>query len=168
MPRNQEAIRQWQILRSIAASRRGVTIAAMAAEHGVTIRTIRRDMVALQEAVFPLCQDNSDEGVAWKLEPRALSGLDSGFTLMELCALYFSRAALECLVSAPFYRDLAQAFNRFERAITPPMRRFLDRLPAVVGVKAAPGSKRTPSRERIAQRSTRACTVRRCACGTTP
>ncbi|HEY1302507.1 MAG TPA: transcriptional regulator [Vicinamibacterales bacterium] len=151
MARNQEAIRQWQILRTIAASRRGATIPSLAAETGVTVRTIRRDFVALQEAGFPLRQDNSDAGLVWTLDARALSGMESGFTLMELCALYFSRATLECLVGAPFHRELAQAFARFERAITPPMRAFLDRLPGVVGVKPHPGVKKTPPRERVSQ-----------------
>lgn len=151
MPRSQEAIRQWQILRTIAAARHGATVRALAADTGVTVRTIRRDLVALQEAGFPLYQQNGDAGLAWKLDPRALSGLDSGFTLMELCALYFSRATLECLAGAPFHRELAQAFARFERAVTPPMRRFLDRLPGVVGVKPTPGAKPTPPRERVAQ-----------------
>jgi len=151
MPRNQEAIRQWQILRAIAAARCGLTIPALAKETGVTVRTIRRDLVALQESGFPLYQDSGEAGRVWKLDARAISGLDAGFTLMELCALYFSRTTLECLVGVPFHRELAQAFARFEQAITPPMRRFLDRLPAVVGARPAPGAKRPPSRERVAQ-----------------
>ena len=53
MPRNAEVIRQWSILRDLEASRR-MTIDEMAARTGVTTRTIRRDLEALQEAGFPL------------------------------------------------------------------------------------------------------------------
>jgi predicted DNA-binding transcriptional regulator YafY len=47
--RNAEVIRQWKILKRIEAGRY-TTSADLAAEHGVTERTIRRDIEALQEA----------------------------------------------------------------------------------------------------------------------
>lgn len=153
MPRSQEAIRQWQILRSLAASRLGLTVERMAADQGVTTRTIRRDLTALQEAGFPLYQEKRDTHVAWKIDARTLQGIDSGFTLIELCALYFSRATLECVAGAPFHEELSRAFARFEQTVTPSMRRFLDRLPGVVGAKRVPGGKRAQRshRERVAQ-----------------
>ena len=49
MARSSEVIRQWRLLREIEASR-GVTIRDMAELAGVTTRTIRRDLDALQEA----------------------------------------------------------------------------------------------------------------------
>jgi len=44
--RNAEVIRQWKILKTIEAGRY-TTSADMAEEHGVTERTIRRDLEAL-------------------------------------------------------------------------------------------------------------------------
>lgn len=153
MPRSREAIRQWQILRAVAASRFGLTVAALAAEQRVTPRTIRRDLTALQEAGFPLYQDTHDARTAWKIDPRALHGLGSGFTLIEMCALYFSRATLECVAGAPFHDELSRAFARFEAAMPAALRGFLDRVPAIVGAKRAAGVKHThrAQRERVAQ-----------------
>lgn len=153
MPRNREAIRQWQILRALAAARLGLSVDAIARAQGVTPRTIRRDLTALEAAGFPLYQEKREPGVFWKIEPRALQGLDAGFTLIELSALYLSRATLECVAGAPFHDELARAFARFEQALTPPMRQFLDRLPGIVGAKEAPGGKRGRARhrERVAQ-----------------
>lgn len=153
MPRSQEAIRQWQILRSLAAARLGVTVERMAADQGVTTRTIRRDLTALQEAGFPLYQEKRDTQVAWKIDARTLQGIDSGFTLIELCALYFSRATLECVAGAPFHDELLRAFARFEATVTPAMRGFLDRIPAVMGARRVTGGKRAQrgDRERVAQ-----------------
>ena len=70
MPRNQEVTRQWTVLREIEASTSGTTINQLAEITGVTTRTIRRDLVALQEAGFPLF-DVTDDGVKrWKLNRR--------------------------------------------------------------------------------------------------
>src|SRR5690242_1808538 len=57
MPRSQEVVRQWQILRSLATSRLGIGVQDLAVEHGVAARTIRRDLSALGRAGFPLYQE---------------------------------------------------------------------------------------------------------------
>ncbi|MGH9349262.1 MAG: helix-turn-helix transcriptional regulator [Vicinamibacterales bacterium] len=139
MPRNQEVIRQWKVLHALESSRHGVSIDALAGELGVTTRTIRRDLAALQEAGFPLYDARDDEGrVRWRLEGQVLKGLDTGFTLAELCALYLSRNLLESVAGTPFQRDLGHAFARLQRALSPRMRQFLDRLPAVLAAKPGP------------------------------
>lgn len=148
MPRNTEVIRQWNILRSIEASRRA-TIDGLAEAHGVTTRTIRRDLEALQAAGFPLF-DEVDEGKRyWRIDARPFKALaDTGFTLSELCALYFSRTLLDVLAGTPFKDDLASAFVKFERALSPKMRQFLDRLPNVLQAKAEPRRRPHGARER--------------------
>jgi predicted DNA-binding transcriptional regulator YafY len=72
------------------------------------------------------------------LDGQVLKGLDTGFTLAELCALYLSRSLLESVAGTPFQRNLTHAFERLERALSPRMRRFLDRLPAVLAAKPGP------------------------------
>ena len=139
MPRNQEVIRQWKILHALDASRHGVTIAALASELNVTTRTIRRDLAALQEAGFPLYDERDEDGGAhWRLDDPPLKGLETGFTLAELCALYLSRNLLETVAGTPFQRDLTLAFSRLEKMLSPRMRQFLDRLPAVLTAKPGP------------------------------
>lgn len=139
MPRNQEVIRQWKALHALEASRHGVTIDALARELEVTSRTIRRDLAALQEAGFPLYDERDDGGrVRWRLDGRALRGIETGFTLAELCALYLSRNLLEAVVGSPFQRDLTHAFGRLEKLLSPRMRHFLDRLPTVLVAKPGP------------------------------
>jgi predicted DNA-binding transcriptional regulator YafY len=141
MPRNAEVIRQWSILRDLEASRR-LTIDEMAARTGVTTRTIRRDLEALQEAGFPLFDELHDGKRYWTLEQRAFKRLDdTGFNLAELIALYFSRTITECLAATPFQRDVRSAFDKLAAALTPGMRQFLDRLPLAIQAKAEPGAK---------------------------
>ncbi len=139
MPRNQEVIRQWRVLHALEATRHGVGVDTLANELDVTTRTIRRDLAALQEAGFPLFDTRDDEGrVRWRLDGQVLKGLDTGFTLAELCALYLSRNLLESVAGTPFQRDLGHAFERLQRALSPRMRQFLDRLPAVLAAKPGP------------------------------
>ena len=145
MPRNAEVIRQWSILRDLESSRR-LTIDEMSARTGVTTRTIRRDLEALQEAGFPLFDEVHDGKRYWTLEHRAFRRLDeTGFTLAELSALYFSRTLVECLAATPFQDDVRNAFAKLAGALTPGMRQFLDRLPLAIQAKAEPGTR--PARD---------------------
>jgi predicted DNA-binding transcriptional regulator YafY len=150
MPRNAEVIRQWTILRDLEASRR-LTIDDLASRTGVTTRTIRRDLEALQSAGFPLYDELHDGKRYWTLEHRAFRRLDdTGFTLAELSALYFSRTLVECLAATPFQQDVASAFEKLSGALAPGMRQFLDRLPLAIQAKgsAASGDPRDARAER--------------------
>jgi proteasome accessory factor B len=146
MPRNQEVIRQWKVLHALESSRHGAGIDALARDLEVTTRTIRRDLAALQEAGFPLYDERDDDGrVRWRLDGQVLKGLDTGFTLAELCALYLSRNLLEAVAGTPFQRDLGHAFGRLAKMLSPRMRQFLDRLPSVVVAKPGPRARGSDS-----------------------
>ena len=141
MPRNAEVIRQWSILRDLEASRR-LTIDDLAKRTGVSTRTIRRDLEALQESGFPLYDEVDDNKRYWMLEAKAFKRLDdTGFTLAELSALYFSRTLVEVLAATPFQQDVVSAFDKLAAALTPGMKQFLDRLPLVIQAKGARSAK---------------------------
>jgi predicted DNA-binding transcriptional regulator YafY len=139
--RNQEVIRQWSILRDLESSKRA-TIDDLAGRTGVSTRTIRRDLEALQVAGFPLFDEVDENNKRyWTLEQKAFKRLDNtAFTLAELSALYFSRTLVECLAATPFQKDVQSAFDKLAGALTPGMRQLLDKLPLVMQAKAEPGS----------------------------
>jgi predicted DNA-binding transcriptional regulator YafY len=127
------------VLHALESSRHGATIDALATELAVTTRTIRRDLAALQEAGFALFDERDDDGRArWRIDGHILKGLETGFTLNEMCALYLSRHLLESVAGSPFQRDLTNAFERLEKLLAPRMRQFLDRLPTVLAAKPGP------------------------------
>jgi predicted DNA-binding transcriptional regulator YafY len=159
VPRNAEVIRQWTILREIERARAaGVTIDELAALSGVTTRTIRRDLQALEEAGFPLFDDRSGEDgrTRWKVNGQAFKGLATGLTMSELCALHFSRTLVESLSGTPFRDDVESAFEKLGSALTPHMRDFLDQLPRVIATKADPARRRAgeqPDQQRLIARA---------------
>lgn len=139
--RNSELIRQWSILRTLASNRR-TTIAQLADETGKTERTVRRDLKALEAAGFPLEEDQDAEGKFWRLPPRALARLErDGFTVAELAALHMSRALFECFAESALLKDLRGAFDKMDAALSPNMRRFLERMPKAISAKS-PQAKR--------------------------
>ncbi len=153
MPRNQEVIRQWKVLHALESSRHGATIDGLAGDLDVTTRTIRRDLAALQEAGFPLYDERDVDGrVSWRIDGQVLKGLETGFTLAEMCALYLSRNMLEAVAGTPFQRDLTNAFARLEKMLAPRMRQFLDRLPSVLAAKPGPRARGADSSPDIVAR----------------
>jgi predicted DNA-binding transcriptional regulator YafY len=141
MGRNSELIRQWTLLRQLAAVRTN-TIPKLAADLEVTTRTVRRDLAALQVAGFPIYDETVDGTKFWRMDPKAMGALArSGLTFAELSALYFSRSLLECFAGTPLLQDLEGALDKVEAVLSPAMKKFLDRLPRVISAKA-PHAKR--------------------------
>jgi predicted DNA-binding transcriptional regulator YafY len=153
VPRNQEVIRQWKLLHALESSRHGASIDALARALEVTTRTIRRDLAALQEAGFALYDERDENShVKWRLDGHVLKGVETGFTLSEICALYLSRNILEAVAGTPFQRDLSNAFERLAKMLSPRMRQFLDRLPTVLVAKAGPRARGAASSPDIVAR----------------
>jgi predicted DNA-binding transcriptional regulator YafY len=147
MARNSELVRQWEILREIDGARHGVSIQKLAALRGVHQRTIRRDLEALGRAGFPLWDDKTNGTSMWKLRGKPFARLEeTGLGIMELCALYFSRALVTSLAGDPLHDDLDRAFGKLERALPPGCRTFLDRLPTLMAAKTG-GRKRRDERK---------------------
>jgi len=59
MPRGDQLSRQWKIIQALSSSGRGTTAARLAEEAECTLRTVYRDLEALQAAGFPVYNDNS-------------------------------------------------------------------------------------------------------------
>lgn len=139
--RNAEVIRQWQILRSIESSRTGVTIHSLAEQAGVTTRTIRRDLQALQEAGFAIYDEGEEHDTKrWRLDAQPFRSVESGLGVADVAALYLSRSIVEALSAWPLADELRTALAKIEGALNPRMREFLSTLPQVVSTKAAPGT----------------------------
>ena len=138
--RNAEVIRQWQILREVESARAAVTIRELAEHAGVTTRTIRRDLQALQEAGFAIYDEGEEHDTKrWKLDAAPFRSVEAGLGVQDVAALYLSRSIVEALSAWPLADELRAALGKLESALNPRMREFLAALPQVVSTKAAPG-----------------------------
>jgi predicted DNA-binding transcriptional regulator YafY len=113
--RNAEVIRQWKILKRIEKSRY-VTAQDLAEEHDVALRTIRRDIEALQEAGFPLYDDKESGRKVWRL----------------------GRHLMTILSGAPFAADLDSAFVKIRAALPEKSTRYLARISDLFGARPFP------------------------------
>ena len=146
--RNAEVIRQWQILRQIESSRVGVTIHELAKQAGVTTRTIRRDLQALQEAGFAIFDEGEEHDTKrWKLDAAPFRSVESGLGVQDVAALYLSRSIVEALSAWPLADELRVALGKLENALNPRMREFLSTLPQVISAKSGPRARTHSSRQ---------------------
>lgn len=143
MGRNSELIRQWTLLQRLA-TRRGNTIPALAVELKVGTRTIRRDLDALQAAGFTIYDETVNGTKFWRLDPKRLVDAltRNALTVPEMCALYSSRALVKGIAGAHLLADLQGALAKIEAALPPGMKKFLDRLPALITAKSPYGRRR--------------------------
>lgn len=135
--RNAEVIRQWKILKRIEAGRY-TTAQDMAEEHGVTERTIRRDIEALQEAGFPLYDERADGRKIWRLIDGYKQRLGQTFSLSELSSLYFSKNLMAFLGGAPFAADLESAFAKIQEALPARSLPYLARIQELFSARPDP------------------------------
>lgn len=135
--RNAEVIRQWKILKRIEKSRY-VTAADLADEHDVALRTIRRDIEALQEAGFPLYDEREGGKKIWRLLEGYQQKAQAGLTMSEMAALYFGRRLMNVLSGSPFAADLDSAFVKIRGALPEKSTKYLSRIEVLFGSRPIP------------------------------
>jgi len=141
--RHNEIVRQWEIIRTLEECAHGKSLRALAEQLSVTERTVRRDLEVIERAGFMLDQITVNDERRSILKRDFFRGVAArGFTLSEMCALYFSRSLLECFGGAPFREDLIRAFDKIEAALPPGLWRYIDQLPAVLSSKGDAPKKR--------------------------
>ena len=120
-------IRQWILLKTLAARRYGATVKELAEEVGVSIKTIRRDLETFQAAGFRLQEVIGDFGrKKWHLE-SAKPPAELNFTWDEAAALYLGRRLLEPLMGTVFWQAARQAFKKIRAILEPVPLSYLDK-----------------------------------------
>jgi predicted DNA-binding transcriptional regulator YafY len=163
MGRNDQVIRQWSILRRLESSR-GASLQELADslpdDFRKHLRTIRRDLEALEAAGYPVLTERSSGQTRWKLIDgfRQLPAL--GFAPTELMALVFSRELLRPLDGTHIQAALESALAKVTAALPPAALDFVRSMHDFLSVRI--GSHKTYRAHReILDRLTRAITDRR-------
>ena len=127
MPRYQQVVRQWRLLQRLEGATDGINVADLANLEGVGQRNIYRDLEALQDAGFPVYNDNA----RWYLTDTFRHKGGVPLQLSEVLALRCARSALEALSETPLNDGFRDLVTKLDTLITPEMQVFaqqLDRL----------------------------------------
>jgi predicted DNA-binding transcriptional regulator YafY len=122
MPRNDQITRQWHLLRRLESSR-GATLRELAASlpDGAPrhLRTLRRDLEALEAAGFPLNSERVNGQTRWRIMEGYRHVPAVTFSPTELMALTLSRNLLMPLEGTEIQASLDSALNKATAALPP-------------------------------------------------
>ncbi|MBW2435415.1 MAG: transcriptional regulator [Deltaproteobacteria bacterium] len=128
MARGNQLARQWRILQSLIASRRGKSAADLARELEYHWRTVYRDLEALQLAGFPIFTDRVDGKNLWSILDSARQNVPIPLDLTEVMALYFSRGLMRVLKDTVFYESLESFFQKIKATLPAETIQYLEKI----------------------------------------
>ena len=127
MPHESPLTRQWILLRTLSARRYGATVKELAEELEVGLKTIRRDLTALQAAGLPVEETVLSRGLKrWGIDPERWQP-SLGFAFDEAIALYIARRLLEPLAGTPFWSAAQSALKKTRSTLSDAALAYIDR-----------------------------------------
>ncbi len=150
MPRGDQLSRQWRLLQMIDRPQ-GVTVDDGARELACTVRTIWRDLGALQQAGFPLYTERAADGNrgVWRVTEAFKRALPLKLTLGELVALLMSRDLLTPLGVSVLGLEVASAFDKIQAALSRDALKLIAQMRDRLGVRAAGAKLQAPAAEHL-------------------
>ena len=111
--RGDQLARQWRIIRAIEASPNGLTVTEIAQREETGIRTIYRDLEALQAAGFPLYTERADRTNRWALIDTFKFKIPPPFTLSDFIFIYSYKDLVRKALFEPLtqYPMILRAFD---------------------------------------------------------
>ncbi|WP_447972563.1 helix-turn-helix transcriptional regulator [Nitrospira sp. Kam-Ns4a] len=137
MSRNDQVIRQWHLLRQLESSR-GRTLdellEGLPPDLPRHVRTLRRDLAALETAGFPLIRERMDGRVRWRLMDgfKSIPALTCSPT--ELMALLISRHLLKPLEGTQVQTALDSLLSKAAATLPSPSREYVDQVSGLFSV----------------------------------
>jgi len=149
--RGSQLARQWKILRLLESRRRGRTVAEISAELDVPIRTVYRDLEAIQEAGFPLYTERINRLSHWKLLEGFKANFPFPLTPTELMSLHMSRDILRVFDGTAFHESIESLFNKVKTSLPPEMIRYLGNISERIKIGFGPTKDYSAFKEIIAR-----------------
>jgi len=108
MPRGDQVLRQWNLLKMLQSRGQGLSLRELAEENGVSERTIQRDFETLQEMGFPVDHDQDQCGKRfWRLPHDFFKTAPLVLSLTEAISLHLAEHLFEPLAGTLFADGLA-------------------------------------------------------------
>jgi predicted DNA-binding transcriptional regulator YafY len=145
MARNEQLIRQHRILQILERYRFGRTLPEIrdevVDELGLTslhVRSIRRDLEALQAAGIDVLSLDSQRGRIWKVGPRFRGSHTITASATELMALSLGRELLLPLAGTPFWLGIESFWNKIREKLPPAVWELYEKYRQVLFVLGTP------------------------------
>lgn len=138
MARGDQLSRQWRIIQSLMAARKGKSASQLAGNLECHSRTVYRDLEALQMAGFPLYTEKREGRTLWSILDAGRHQMPIPLSLTELMALYFSRNMLKTLEGSAIYDSLVSLFEKVKATLPDEYSAYLEKVETSleVGIKA--------------------------------
>ena len=120
--------RQWKIIQTLMRAKSGKAVSDLADELECRLRTVYRDLEALQIAGFPIYNTRTDGKNLWGLLETVKQGFPIPLSLTELMALYFSHDMMKVLENTYFYDAIESFFNKIKTTLSPEYNSYLERI----------------------------------------
>jgi len=129
----------------------GVTVDDASRDLQCTIRTIWRDLDALQKAGFPLFTERAADGNrgVWRVTEAFKRALPLKLTLGELAALLMSRHLLSPLGLSVLGPEVASAFDKIQHVLSRDALAVLDQIRDRLGVRPTGAKLQAPAAEHL-------------------
>ena len=125
---NPALVRQWRLLRLLAASSEGLALRELASQLEVSPKTILRDLQLFQRTGFPVLEVVGSHGVKhWRLGPAG-GEIPLGFTFDEALAMVLGWKSLQGLGGTLIAEAAERAFQKLRAAFNPRVLRYLDKM----------------------------------------
>lgn len=125
-----QAARLHNVIRLIE-TRNGITLDDLVEETGVDRRTVHRDLVAIQEAGYPLTSDRQEGRKVFRFLTNNRQVAPITFTLDELVSLHLLKACAGLLPPEPFGAEIDAIFAKIHASLPPRSVAHLERIARV-------------------------------------
>lgn len=124
MSRNIQVSRILRVLHFLEINKNGLSIKVLHQKlidegYDASIRTIHRDLEALEDARFPVTNDQKGDESIWKLDKVAIVTQKVSFDYHDLFAFYIAHEQIDSLANTPLHAPLVHMFAKFEKLIGP-------------------------------------------------
>lgn len=150
MARGDQLSRQWRLLHLIDRPQ-GVTVEDAARDLGCAVRTVWRDVNALEKAGMPLYPERAADGYksVWRVREEFKQRLPLKMTLGELAALVMSRELMAPLGASVLGPAATAAFDKIQAVLSRDALKLLDVMRERLGVRTLGGRLQQPAAEHL-------------------
>jgi len=151
MPRGNQLTRQWHLLQLLDRPA-GVVVDDAARDLDCAVRTIWRDLRVLQDAGFPIYDEQDADGrrSVWRVDDTFKRRLPLKLTLAELAALLMSRDLLAPAGVGGLGPAITSSFEKIGSVLSKDALGLIDRLRDTIGVRTLGAKLQAPAAELFA------------------